>query len=153
MKRKILIIIGTIIITIGVVRAFLPKLNNIDYEPIQPTKTTSVGTFETIDCQSCSVLRITESVWSGPIAKSRPDKVWEISAKPGTKTSTADWSLEILSVSADNLKVKFTGKIYQDGEFITKPIVITKWSKGEEFNDNRVGGGTVWDFVYFQKTD
>lgn len=152
MKREILIIIITIIITIGVMRAFLPKLNNIDYEPIQPTKITSVGTFETIDCKDCSVLRITESTWSGFI-KAGPDKVWEILAKPGAKTSSADWSLEILSVSAENLKVKFSGKIYQGLEPVVNPVVLEGWSKNEEFSDGRVGGGTIWEFVYFQKTD
>lgn len=133
-------------------RVFLPKLNNIDYEPIQPTKITSVGTFETIDCKSCSVLRITESVWSGFI-KEGPDKVWEILAKPGTKTSTADWSLGIISVNAKNLKVKFTGKIYQGLTPVVNPVVLDVWSRSEEFGDGRVGGGTVWDFVYFQKTN
>lgn len=153
MKREILIVIITIIITIGVMRAFLPKLNNIDYEPIQPTKITSVGTFETIDCKNCNVLRITESVWNGRF-KAEPDKVWEIEAKSGMKTSTADWSLEILSVSEDNLKIKFSGKIYQDlAEPVASPVVIKKWSKGEDFSDGRVGGGAIWEFVYFQKTN
>jgi len=158
MKREILIIIVTAlitaVITAKVMFTLLPELYYASKESSQLTKSTSaVGTFETIDCKDCKVLRITESVWNGPIAKAGPDKVWEILAKSGTKTSTADWSLEILSVSADNLKIKFSGKIYQDGKPITKPIVITKWSKSEEFNDNRIGGGIVWDFVYFQKTD
>lgn len=150
MKREILIVIITIIITAGITRTFFPKVNTV---PTQPIKTSPVKAFETIDCKNCNVLRITESVWNGRF-KAEPDKVWEIEARPGMKTSTADWSLEILSVSEDNLKIKFSGKIYQDlAEPVTSPVVIKKWSKGEDFSDGRVGGGTVWEFVYFQKTN
>ena len=151
MKREILIIIGTIITTLIVSRVIPP---NKDIIPVQQfAKTESIGSFETINCKDCSVLRITESAWSGHIAKAEPDKVWEILAKPGAKTSSADWSLEILSVSAENLKVKFSGKIYQGLEPVVNPVVLNGWSKNEEFTDGRVGGGNVWDFVYFQKID
>lgn len=156
MKREILIIIVTslitAVITAKVMLALLPELTYMVKESTQSTKVTSAGTFETIDCKNCSVLRITESVWGGFI-KAGPDKVWEILAKPGTKTSTADWSLEILSVSADNLKVKFTGKIYQHLAQVVNIVVLDEWTKNEEFTDGRVGGGKVWDFVYFQKTN
>ena len=154
MKRDILIIVITIAITLGIVQIFASlSFKKNDYDRILPTITTSTVAFKTIDCKDCKVLRITESVWNGPIAKAGPDKVWEILAKPGTKTSTADWSMEILSVSAKNLKVKFSGKIYQGLAPVVDPVVLDGWSKNEEFNDGRVGGGTMWDFVYFQKTN
>lgn len=148
MKREILMVICTVVVTFVVTRA-LPPRGVVQ----QLTKSDIIGSFETINCKDCSVLRITESVWNGPIAKAGPDKVWEISAKPGAKTSSADWSLEILSVSAENLKVKFSGKIYQGLEPVVNPVVLEGWSKNEEFSDGRVGGGTIWEFVYFQKTD
>ena len=106
--------------------------------------------FKILNCQSCSVLRITESVYNGPVTKARSDKIWEINAKPGIKSANSNWSLIIKSSSNQVLAINLTGNIYREMKPIINPVILDKWNKAI-FDDRRSGGGTVWEFLYYDK--
>lgn len=145
------VLIILVIIILGVVGYFVYKIRA--YQTIKTVPSVISNTnWKVLDCNNCDVLRITKSVWNSPVTKTEPDKVWEIEAKAGAKTSdpNSEWALEIVSVNPENATVKFTGKIYKDMVSITDPITLSKWIS-TNFDTGTTGGGSAWEVLYLQK--
>jgi len=117
-------------------------------------KTVSDKYWDTVNCDDCEILRITQTVTNGPILQAEPQKVWEVVAKVGSKTESGNnpkWSMEIIDKKEDRILLNFKGEIYKDLEKVQKPILISKSSPVVVLDSGTVGGGTSWDLYYYQK--